>query len=79
MLTVPFGHFNTSDKRLVPNNNGVNPMSATSKAATVDIAALDTRLTAISGTLYSAANLQTMGYNDKLFALRTADDPTGIS
>jgi hypothetical protein len=79
LLSVPFGQYNVSDKRLVVTNNGVNPMSATAKAASADIVALETRLTAINATLYSAANLQLMGYNDKLYALHLLDDPTGIS
>ena len=36
---------------------------------------LDRRLNAINSTLYSQANLDRMTQNDKVFALRLADDP----
>lgn len=39
---------------------------------------LDTRLTAISATTYSQANLDRMTRNDKIYALRVNDDPTTI-
>lgn len=41
-------------------------------------AALDTRLAAIDATAYSAKNLRIMNINDKVFALRQADDAAGI-
>ena len=41
-------------------------------------AALNARLTAINGTLYSAANLTKYTYNDKVYALRLNDDAAGI-
>lgn len=37
-------------------------------------AALDARLTAISATSYSAARLQSMTHNDKVYAVRLNDD-----
>lgn len=39
---------------------------------------LDRRLAAINGTTYSQARLDTMTQNDKLYALRMEDDPTGF-
>lgn len=42
------------------------------------ITALKARLTAISGTAYSAANLNRMTVNDMVYALRLNDDPTTI-
>lgn len=42
------------------------------------IAALDTRLTAISATIYSQAQLDKMTDNDKVYALRLNDDPGTI-
>lgn len=36
--------------------------------------AINARLTAINATLYSAANLDKMTFNDKVYALRLADD-----
>jgi hypothetical protein len=40
--------------------------------------ALNARLTAISGTTYSAAKLEQMTLNDKIYAVRLNDDPTTI-
>lgn len=42
------------------------------------INAMRTRLTAISATAYSAANLNAMTVNDMEYALRLNDDPTSI-
>lgn len=41
-------------------------------------ASLDTRLAAISGTTFTQARLDQMNQNDKVYALRTLDDPTSI-
>lgn len=43
-----------------------------------DAATIDARLTAISATSYSAARLRQMNINDKIYALRLADDLAGI-
>ena len=43
-----------------------------------DESSLDTRLTAISSTAYSAANLKIMNTNDKVYALRLNDDSAGL-
>lgn len=42
------------------------------------IAAMKTRLAAIDGTFYSTATLNKLSYNDMVYAIRTADDPTTI-
>ena len=42
------------------------------------IGAMRTRLTAISGTTFTAARLDAMTENDMVFALRNNDDPTSI-
>ena len=42
------------------------------------IAQLRARLTAISGTTYTAARLNTMSYNDMVYAVRQADHPGTI-
>lgn len=39
-----------------------------------DITSMDARLTAISATTYSQANLDRMTFNDKVYALRLIDD-----
>lgn len=38
------------------------------------VSALDTRLQAISGTIYTQAQLDKMTVNDKVYAVRLADD-----
>ena len=43
-----------------------------------DIAGMRTRLTAISATAYSAANLDKMTRNDMMYALRLADEAASI-
>lgn len=43
-----------------------------------NIAALDARLTAISATTYTQARLDTMSLNDKVYAVRLADDPNTL-
>lgn len=43
-----------------------------------DISSLDDRLTAINSTFYSAARLSLMSTNDKIFAIRSESDSTGI-
>lgn len=45
---------------------------------TEDIQSMRARLTAISATAYSSANLDAMTLNDMIYALRTADDPDGF-
>lgn len=44
-----------------------------------DLNAMDTRLAAIDANAYSAANLRTMSYNDKVYALRVHDAPTTLN
>ena len=41
-------------------------------------AALNARLTAIDGTLYSAAKLTLLTHNDKVYAVRLNDDSGGL-
>lgn len=51
-----------------------NTSAVTTPANYSNVAALDARLTAISATTYSQANLDRMTINDKIYALRLADD-----
>lgn len=44
-----------------------------------DITALDAALTAFDAFTYSAANLQLLNVNDKIFALRSIQDRTSIA
>lgn len=56
------------------------PTSASSVATPANYASetsINARLTAISG-LYTAARLDQMTLNDKIFALRSADDPGSL-
>lgn len=64
------------DKRRTQTPTNTNPI--TTPANYKDEASLDARLAAISATAYSAANLRSMTTNDKVYALRLNDDPTGI-
>ncbi len=43
-----------------------------------DISSLDSRLATINSTVYTAAYLSKMTVNDKIAAVRAADDPTTI-
>lgn len=42
------------------------------------VAAVNARLTAINGTYWSASRLATTGINDKVYAMRLADDAAGV-
>jgi hypothetical protein len=65
------------------NPNGVTVVNGTNVSGAFDndnldtIAAMRTRLTAISG-LYTALRLDAMTYNDMVYAIRLADNPTTI-
>jgi hypothetical protein len=70
-----------TDKRQVTGEFGPVPANADSLATNLnyaDEAALDARLTAISGTTYTTAVLRQMTQNDKIFAVRSNDDAAGI-
>lgn len=54
-----------------------SPLTATDTNAR-DVTAMRARLTAISGTTYTAARLNTMTKNDMLYALRMSDDLAGV-
>lgn len=43
-----------------------------------DIATMRTRLAAINAAVYTDAVLNTMTFNDMVYAIRVADDPTSI-
>lgn len=63
-----------------------NPAASASKAATdtatpanyASVTTLRARLTAISGTTYTAARLDAMSVNDMIYALRLSDDLAGV-
>ena len=64
------------DKRNVEDGN--NPISATAYNATRSQVAMDTQLATLNGTYYTAAMLQSMNLNDKIFALRVGYDNAGF-
>ena len=70
------GTLKVVDKRKAVDN--VNPLSTTSEAAAVSIATLDAQLTTYDAAYYTQAHLDSMTYNDKIYALRFAYDSAGI-
>lgn len=65
------------DKRYNPNSS-TSPISSTAHNATKDQAAIDTQLATLNGAYYTAARLQEMNLNDKIYALRVGYDSAGI-
>lgn len=63
------------DKR---QTQGLDTQAIATPANYASVAAMRTRLAAISGTAYSAANLNSMTTNDMVYALRLNDDAAGI-
>lgn len=63
------------DKRKV---QGVSTQPLATPANYASVSSLRTRLAAISGTTFSAANLDAMTKNDMIYALRVNDDSAGI-
>jgi hypothetical protein len=70
-------HLGVVDKRHNPSS-AASPLSATITTATKDNAAMDTQLATLSAGYYTAARLQEMNENDKIFALRVGYDSAGI-
>lgn len=64
------------DKRRSGSQTQTTTLGTASNYA--DGSTIDARLTAISATSYSAARLRQMNINDKIYALRLADDLAGI-
>ena len=63
------------DKRKVAD--GANPISNTSRDNAHSNTSIDARLAAIGG-VFTTAYIQTMTYNDKIYALRVNDEAAGI-
>lgn len=55
------------------NTTGNNPMATFADTDMASIAAMRSRLTAISSTSYSPDRLNTMSYNDMVYAIRLHD------
>lgn len=64
------------DKRRASGQTNTNPLGT--PANYKDVSSIDTRLAAVDANAYSAANLRTMNLNDKIYALRLADDSAGV-
>jgi len=64
------------DKRRADTQTNTSPLGTPANYASES--ALDTRLAAAAPGTYTAAVLRAMTTNDKVYALRTLDDPTGI-
>ncbi len=65
-------------RRATAGSAAVSSDGVTTPANFDSIADMDTRLTAISATTYSQANLDSMTQNDKLYALRVNDENGSI-
>lgn len=78
-MTLQFGTVvdtNFTDKRRAAGYTNATVLGT--PANYVSEATLDARLTAIDSTSYSAERLRIMTTNDKVFAVRSADDSAGI-
>lgn len=64
------------DKRRASGQTNTSPLGTPANYLTE--AALDTRLAAVDANAYSATNLRIMNTNDKVYAVRVADDSAGI-
>ncbi len=62
--------------RAVAASAAVSTDSLVTPGNWTDMTALDARLTTLDGTLYSAAKLNELTLNDKIYALRVADAAT---
>lgn len=65
-----------TDKRRASGQTNATPLGTSANYK--DVASIEARLTAIDANAYSAANLRCMNLNDKVYALRLADDSAGI-
>lgn len=64
------------DKRNIEDGN--SPLSTTAYNASRSQIAIDTQLATLNGTYYTAAMLQSMNLNDKLYHLRVGYDNAGF-
>lgn len=76
-LTPPSINFNDK-RRAVKTPTGTQSHSGTFETNTASNDALDAALTAISATTYTAARLNQMTQNDKVYALRTVNESGSI-
>jgi hypothetical protein len=69
------GHYKVVDKRTV---NGTNAVEDTSVDEAAKIGQLRAKLTALNGTYYTAAFLNTQTHNDLIYALRLENSSAGL-
>ena len=67
----------TADKRNGRANSSTS-IGSTPHANLKDVASMKARLTAINATTYTPERLNTMTYNDLIYAIRLNDEPTSI-
>ena len=67
----------TADKRNGRANSRTS-IGSTPHANLKDVASMKARLTAINATTYTPERLNTMTYNDLIYAIRLNDEPTSI-
>lgn len=76
-ISSPVGQARVVDKRNVYNSSA-SPISTTAWNASGDNNDIDAQLTTLNAGYYTAARLNMMTYNDKIFDLRTGYDSAGI-
>lgn len=72
------GGIAVADRRNAGLSVPTNPLSATTFVATKDITAMDAQLTTLNAGYYTAALLNSMTANDKVYALRQGYDTAGL-
>ena len=77
LIFGPGGNLGFVDKRRSPAQSNTTPLGTIANYVTR--AVLEARLTAISGTSYSAQRLSNMNMNDLVYAVRVHDDSAGIN
>lgn len=79
-LDNTFGKWSFIDKRATGSaGTSTSPVSATTFAASRDMAATDTALSTANGTYWTQARLDATCLSDKMMALRQLNDAAGIS
>lgn len=62
--------------RTANQNGGATASQGFKDADLLDVDAMRTRLAAIDGATYTTARLNQMSFNDMVYAIRVADNPT---
>lgn len=67
-----------NEKTNLTGDSDGNPRTAHFDVDLADVAAMRARLTAINGAAYTSSVLDTMTFNDMVYAIRLADNPNTI-